>query len=337
MKLVKKRLLKHLFYLVIRRIYITYYWKSPRTMPAVNHPHVVEIELTNNCNLNCVHCHRSKMDRKPGNMDLSVFTKLIDEIATYPIAFLRIVGQGESALHPLFPDLMRYASGKSIKIELTTNGTIFDLYSIEEILQWDIDILGISVDGLDKDSYHQIRRGGNYEKLVTNIQTFYSTRNKTNKKYPLVCLRNVIFPDNTTQQLKNFKESWQDSVDMILFNTLTTCQKPVDKQYLSRCRCNELFFEAHIRYDGSVLLCQNQFLYGTNEVIGNMKISSLRQIWKSNRLKEMRMLHYKRDFPQPCKMCFSNNKNLENYTNSRLYNSSKNKIINVLNKFINLT
>jgi MoaA/NifB/PqqE/SkfB family radical SAM enzyme len=61
------------------------------------------------------------MDREPGNMELPVFKKLIDEIADYPFVALFIVGQGESSLNPDFPDMMRYASGKSIKIDLTTN------------------------------------------------------------------------------------------------------------------------------------------------------------------------------------------------------------------------
>ncbi len=337
MKLVKKKLLKNVFYLLKRKVYIAFYWKAHWAMSEVNHPHVIEIELTNNCNFRCVHCHRLSMDRKVGNMDFSLFTKIIDEIATYPVAFLRIVGQGESALHPLFRKMMQYVSGKSIKIELTTNGSIFDLYSFEEILEWDIDILGISLDGPDKASYLKIRKGGNYDKLTNNILNFYTVRNKTNKKYPLVCLRNVIFPENTSEQLREFKEHWQNFVDEISFNTLSTYEQSFNHSYLSHDRCNELFFDAHIRYDGSVLLCQHQFLYGHNEIIGNMKTQNLRQIWKSNRLIDMRLLHLKRDFPRACKMCFCNTKRPENYVNARKYNVSKNKIVNAANKVINIT
>lgn len=206
MKLVRKNILKELSYLLFRRAYIVLFWKIPSIMPAIKRPYVLEIELTNHCNMKCVHCHRSDMARQHGYMEMSVFRKLIDEIATYPVTFLRIVGQGESALHPRFQDMMQYAAGKSIKIELTTNGSVFKRYSFEEILRWDIDILGISIDGLDKEGYQNIRKGGDYDSLEKNINDFYHYRNNLNKNYPLVCVRNVIFPESTHQQIVDFKK-----------------------------------------------------------------------------------------------------------------------------------
>lgn len=337
MKIVKKRLLNHVVYLIKKRLYIAFYWKAPWAMPRISHPRVIEIELSNDCNLSCVHCHRRLMVREPGNMELPVFKKLIDEIAEYPFVSLLMVGQGESSLNPQFSEMMRYASGKSIKIELTTNGSIFELYSFEEILQWDIDVLGISLDGKDKTSYQQIRKGGNYDKLESNIREFYAFRNKNNKKYPLVCLRNVIFPENTPQQIEHFKETWNDTVDLITFNTLSTFQKPINYSWLDQCRCNELFFDAHVRFDGSVILCQHECLYGKDEVIGNIKTDSLRHIQTSERIKERRLLHYKRDLPLFCKRCLSDCKNPEVYANSRKYNMSRNIIINMANRYLSVT
>ncbi len=306
-------------------------------MPRIRYPRFIEIELSNACNLSCIHCHRKRMDREPGNMKLAVFKKLIDEIETYPLVSLCIVGQGESSLNPRFSEMMRYASGKSIKIDLTTNGAIFDLYSFEEILEWDIDVLGISVDGMDKIAYQQIRLGGNYDKLESNIREFYIYRNRNKKKYPLILIRNVIFPENTPQQLKHFSETWKNSVDLINFNTLSTFQETINYSWLNHCHCNELFYEAHIRFDGNVILCQHECLYGSDQVIGNLETESLRQIQQSERRKERRRLHYKRDFPEVCKMCFSDKKNPEVSPNSRKYNMSRNKIVHLVNKYIDVT
>ncbi len=173
MKIVKKNFLNHLIFYLYRRFYTSFYWKAPWLMPPIRHPGLVEIELSNECNLSCVHCHRRRLFREQGHMELSVYKKVIDEIATYPFVSLFIIGQGEPALNPQFREIMRYAAGKSIKIEITTNGTLFELYSFEEILQWDIDVIGISVDGTDKTTYQQIRKGGNYDKLKSNICDFY--------------------------------------------------------------------------------------------------------------------------------------------------------------------
>jgi len=277
------------------------------------------------------------MDRDLGYMEMSVFVRLIDEISTYPVAFLRIVGQGESALHPQFHEMMRYAAGKSIKIELATNGSVFDRYSFEEIVQWDIDIIGISIDGLDKRGYHDIRKGSDYDNLEKNIRNFYFFRNSLKKNYPLICIRNVIFPQNTHQQIMDFKSHWFNTSDLITFNTLQTYEKPENVSDSEYKRCREIFFDAHIRYDGTVLLCQHQFLYGENEIIGNLKESSLKKIWRSERLTKMRLLHLTKDFPLSCRLCRENTKKYLAYSNSRKYNGSRNKIIDKLNKVVNAT
>jgi radical SAM protein with 4Fe4S-binding SPASM domain len=337
MKLIKKNILKELSYLVLRRIYIRLFWKFPSILPSIKQPYVIEIELTNHCNMSCIHCHRSIMDRKQGYMQMYVFRKFIDEIATFPLAFLRIVGQGESALHPQFHEMMHYAAGKSIKIELVTNGSVFNRYSFEEILKWDIDIMGISIDGVDKEDYMRIRKGGDYDQLENNIKNFYLYRNSRKCMYPLICVRNVIFPENTHQQIIDYKSRWLNSADVITFNTLQTYENS-GSQGISECeRCREFFFEAHIRYDGSVLLCQHQFVYGENEIIGNLKDSSLKEIWRSERLIEMRRLHRTKDFPLTCRLCRENIKRLSAYSNSRKYNDSGNKFLNLLNRIVNVT
>lgn len=337
MKIIKKRLLKTIAYHLWKRIYIGLYWKAPRVLPRIRYPRFIEIELSNACNLSCTHCHRNVMDRKPGNMKFPVFKKLIDEIETYPLVSLFIVGQGESSLNPRFSEMLQYASGKSIKIELTTNGAIFDRYSFEEILQWDLDVLGISVDGTDRSAYQQIRQGGNYDKLETYIRDFYAFRNKNKRRYPLINIRNVIFPEHTPQQIKQFKETWKNSVDLINFNTLSTFQKNINYSWLKHCRCNELFYEAHIRFDGNVILCQHECCYGKEQLIGNLETESLRQIHQSERRKERRRLHFKRNYPEVCKMCLSDKKNPEVRPNSRKYNFSRNKIIQLANKLVDVT
>lgn len=337
MKIIKKRLLRTIIYHLWKRLYIAFYWKAPWLMPRIKYPRFIEIELSNACNLRCTHCHRNGMDREPGNMELALFKKFIDEIETYPLVSLCIVGQGEPTLNPQFSEMLQYASGKSIKIDLTTNGTIFDRYSFDEILEWDIDVLGISVDGTDKSSYQQIRLGGNYDKLEANIRAFYAFRNRHKRKYPLILIRNVIMPEHTPQQIRQFTTTWKNTVDLINYNTLSTFQETIDYEWLKHCRCNELFYEAHIRFDGNVILCQHECLYGKDQVIGNLETESLRQIQRSKRRTERRRLHYKRDFPEVCKMCFSDKKNPEVSPNSRKYNMSRNKIVHLANKFIDVT
>ena len=64
---------------------------------------------------------------------------------------------------------MEYLKQKKIRVELTTNGTVFNRYDDETILNWELDHIGVSVDGLDEESYNTIRRNGDYNKFQLKI------------------------------------------------------------------------------------------------------------------------------------------------------------------------
>ena len=336
MKLVKKQLLPHLKAALLRKAYIALYWKIPKAIPAIKNPEIIEVELTNDCNMGCLHCHRTLfMTKKVGYMEFEIFKKIIDEITHYPVKFLRLVGQGEPALHPQFREMMEYVAGKSIKIELTTNGEIFEVFPFEEIVSWDIDIIGVSVDGIDEPSYNKIRKGGDYEKLKKNITGFYQFRNRVKKSYPMICVRNVILPNYTPAQLENFNFQWRNASDQVTHNTFhDKIQKSSPTGY---SRCTDIFFYAHFNFDGSIRQCAYDFLYGNNEMIGNIKKDSIKNIWNSESIKNLRWRHYKKDFPEACQKCHETSKKHIGHENSRLFNSSKNGLIKVLNRVINLT
>jgi radical SAM protein with 4Fe4S-binding SPASM domain len=274
------------------------------------------------------------MTRKVGYIEFDIFKKIIDEIAQYPVAFLRLVGQGEPALHPLFREMMEYVSGKKIKIELTTNGKIFEVFPFEEILGWDIDIIGVSVDGIDESSYNKIRKGGDYESLKKHITDFYEFRNRAKKKYPMVCVRNVIL-NYTPEQIENFNVEWKKVSDQVTHNTFH--DKIQSSSATGYNQCTDIFFYAHFNYDGSIRQCAYDFLYGKNEMIGNIKNNSIREIWNSNSMKNMRWRHYKKDFPEACQKCHETSKKHVGHQNSRIFNTSKNSLIKALNRVINLT
>lgn len=336
MKLVKKQLLPNLKAAFFRKVYIFFYYKIPQALPDIKHPEIIEVELTNDCNMGCLHCHRTLfMKREVGYMKFESFKKIIDEIAEYPVAFLRIVGQGEPTLHPQFREMMEYVSGKSIKIELTTNGEIFEIFSFEEILRWDIDIIGVSIDGIDGPSYNKIRIGGDYNKLKKSLTQFYEFRNKVKRKYPMICVRNVILPNYTPRQIENFNLDWISASDQVTHNTFH--DKIQSSSPTGFNRCKDIFFYAHLNFDGSIRQCAYDFLYGKNEMIGNIKNNSVANIWNSDSMKIMRWRHYKKDFPTACKKCHETSKKHLGIQNARIFNTSKSSLIKAVNKLLNLT
>jgi MoaA/NifB/PqqE/SkfB family radical SAM enzyme len=107
---------------------------------------------------------------------------------------------------------------------------------------------------------------------------------------------------------------------MITFNTL----KPINNSGVSfkkynRCRV-DIFFNAQINWDGRVVECTEQGLYGEQRYIGDLKKQELREIWKNPHLQELRILHYKKDFMNisDCKKCFVTQNNFSKAYNPKI-------------------
>jgi wyosine [tRNA(Phe)-imidazoG37] synthetase (radical SAM superfamily) len=65
---------------------------------------------------------------------------------------VKIVGLGEPALHPQLGELMYHLKNFRIPTAVYTNGELFRAFTTEEIISWGLELVIVSVDGLDPDS-----------------------------------------------------------------------------------------------------------------------------------------------------------------------------------------
>jgi radical SAM protein with 4Fe4S-binding SPASM domain len=82
------------------------------------------LELTNKCNFHCEFCPSDSQTRLHGYMEMSLVKKILDEISQKKIVpTINLHLMGEPTLHPKLNEILAYAKSKSIKTELTTNGS----------------------------------------------------------------------------------------------------------------------------------------------------------------------------------------------------------------------
>ena len=86
----------------------------------------IYIEITNKCNLNCSFC--SKVLKPKRDMTLEEFDNILSKIKDYT-DYIYLHVKGEPLLHK---DIIKYinkANEYNLKVNLTTNGTIFSNYA----------------------------------------------------------------------------------------------------------------------------------------------------------------------------------------------------------------
>ncbi len=131
---------------------------------------VIVWNVTQACNLKCVHCYAAAGTEK-GSDELTTEEgkKLIDDLAEFQVPVLLFSG-GEPLARPDLLELASYAVGKGIRCVISSNGTLIDRKMAENIKNAGIGYVGISLDGIGERNDKFRGRRGAYEKALEGIR-----------------------------------------------------------------------------------------------------------------------------------------------------------------------
>ena len=117
----------------------------------------LDLNLTNACNFNCVHCAFRSGELDLGELSLSEIEKILIETKELGGEKIDLTG-GECTLRQDLGEIISLAKSLDYKIELVTNGSLLTRDKIIEFQQRGLDSIAISLDGSDYSTYHRIRK-----------------------------------------------------------------------------------------------------------------------------------------------------------------------------------
>jgi hypothetical protein len=91
--------------------------------------------------------------------------------------------------------MMKALEATRMKSILYTNGTLFRRFTPEQVCDWNINQIVLSIDGLDPESFERQRKGGNYAEVRAAAENFAARRPS---RRPIFEVRHVILPTNPT-------------------------------------------------------------------------------------------------------------------------------------------
>lgn len=264
-------------------------------------PYLVDIELTNFCNLRCIFCGQQAMTRKKGFMTEKIFKKVIDECAKYktPIRFAR---WGEPFVHPKIINFCKYIKSKGLLIHITNNGLFIKESDMKALVKLEVNSLVFSFQGATKKEYEKMRNNHRYDDLKSNILKIIKIRG--NREKPFIHVSSTM-TNESKKQINAFVNYWVNIVDSVgigktNLSRLNTHQiksfKSIDKLAVLKKQetikkyyrpCTEVYQKLSIDWDGKITCCCGD--YDNFLVVGNLKQESLFDIWnKSKELKTFR-------------------------------------------------
>ncbi len=291
----------------IRRLLRLYFHYNKKSSKLPYAPVRLWVELTSRCNYRCVMCPNKDMNEEAhGTMDFALYKKIIDEAADF-IFDVNLAHRGESLLHPQIVEAIVYARSKGLFTRLHTNGSLLTEELSHKILESGLDRLSFSFDGFEKETYEKIRVGGHFEKTLQNILRFLEIKKEKKSKKPNTSIEVINFETNKRLQAKKeFEAKFKDlPLDSFVFKDLHNWAGETDKEYsaIHYSTCTFPWNALVVFWDGNVLPCSQDF-FGSF-ILGNVKESSLKDIWNNTQSVRLREKLSKKDIQHliACRNC----------------------------------
>lgn len=171
---------------------------------------VVVWNCTRRCNLRCIHCYASALDRKdPAELTTAQGRKLIGDLADFKVPAILFSG-GEPLLRPDIFELAALACRKGMRVALSTNGTLIDGEKAGRLQAIGLAEVGISLDGIGAANDRFRRARGAYRAALQGIRNCLTLGMR-------VSLRMTITRFNHDQVAYIFGLAEEEGIDRLCF------------------------------------------------------------------------------------------------------------------------
>ncbi|WPC41037.1 radical SAM protein [Clostridium sp. JS66] len=298
-------------------------------------PKAINLELTNQCNLNCKMCiNGSKKFRKKGFMSNELINKVLEEVIENKkdvINGVDICGIGEPLLHNETINVVNKLKYYDIRTIMNTNGVLLNKENSKELLNSNIDKIMISLDSMNRETYKEVKGIDKFDSVIDNITNLLLLKKETNSK--TIIQINMLNLGNNFDQIKDAVVYWNKFLnddDVVYSREVKTLAGQVDDY---RCTGNISLkeFKDNLSKQG---VATNKFVVenwiNILENINLNKKSPCRHLWNYT------MILYNGDLSLCCidfngKLIVDNmkNKTIREIWNGKKYNDYRNIFINM--------
>lgn len=150
----------------------------------------IQLEPTDNCNMDCSFCAHSQVIQRPRSMSLEEFQRIIDAIQPRKIT---LSGYGEPLLNPAFPQMVAYAKSKGASVNTTSNLTVLRTEKkATELIRSGLDLITVSIDAASPETYQAVRGQDFYDQIVEGVRLLLRTKAQLGSPSPHVRISFVI-------------------------------------------------------------------------------------------------------------------------------------------------
>lgn len=269
----------------------------------------IRLEASSNCQLKCPSCPTTMGEIKKylggGFLKFDDFKSFLDKNSQ--ILSIELSNWGEIFLNPQILDIIKYAHDHGVTLT-ARNGVNFNTVK-EEVLEglskYNFHAITCSIDGATPETYNLYRKGGDFNKVIANIERLNFYKKKYRTLSPYLGWQFISFKHNqheiqkahdlaTSLGMQFFlKPSWDKDLssdgceESMALETLS-------EDILNQESCSQLWNIPQINWDGRVLGCcvnfwgdfGNAFKGDLGEILTGSKISYARDMLLGKKRRE---------------------------------------------------
>ncbi len=288
-------------------------------------PYNLKVEVSSFCNARCIYCAHAQKDHGvyEGNMSLELMERIIKQSKDFPHKYkvVEMFSFGESLCNPNLEKMIAMVKESEVaeKINFTTNGLLITKERADKIVESGVDIIRISLQGLDAETYWNICKVKvDFEAFIDNLRYLYENKGNTSIRMKIADTAIANVPEGE----KRFKEIFGSIADSIFVEKIIPMYADVDygdidsriyehaingRENISQKEihtvCNRPFYRLRVAADGKVTAAccdiPNDFYYGS------IYEDNLINIWNGEKRRALlkMQLEGKRFLHPVCKKC----------------------------------
>jgi MoaA/NifB/PqqE/SkfB family radical SAM enzyme len=182
-------------------------------------PALIQFEVTNNCNHNCVFCyHHSplllsendpywnthKFDKelvkrtpewRSKKLSPELMKSYVDSCKEMGTTYVQLAGGGEPMTHPNIMEMIEYIKDREMTLQIFTNATLINEQRMKRIFSLGVDVLEINISAATPETYtkvHPNQTKRNFDRLIGMLSELKILKDANSKKKPSIRIMNTM-------------------------------------------------------------------------------------------------------------------------------------------------
>lgn len=265
---------------------------------AESFPSQVILDVTEVCNLACVHCPHPEFKAGPlyqgRHLDVGLAAKAVAEVALHRdvVQYVRVSANGEPLVHPGIFDILGNAVTAGVPVTLTTNGTLLDAARAEKVLGCGIELVDISIDAVKEETYAKVRKG-RLSVTRANVRGLIARKRAMGAATRIVV--SFVEQEDNRAEAEEFRTYWEgEGADRVIVRRLhsnagASAGIASGMGAGERYPCLYPWERVLLNARGKLAFCPQDWVHGSE--IADYATETIAEVWRGEKYRKLRAAH----------------------------------------------